>query len=320
MTIHKITVPTGFPVGPVNLYLLDGDPLTLIDTGPRSEETRRILEQELAARGYQLSDIKRLVITHTHPDHFGLVGQIVAQSGAEIWTHPYNAEWFNDLDNAVMRRGLFTMQVFQDAGVPSPMLEAMGRNGGRMGRMFETAPTEHWLNEGDTIAMDGATWQVLHTPGHASGHISFYEPHTKQMIAGDHLIKHISPNPMLEAPREYGRPRGKSLVEFVDSMQRVAHMDVSVAYSGHGEDIHNHRLLIAQRLAFHEARMDHIAGLLENGERTAYELMRTMFPRLTDFEIFLGLSEVIGHLDILEDRGRVVQYPQDGHIGYALSR
>jgi glyoxylase-like metal-dependent hydrolase (beta-lactamase superfamily II) len=312
-------VPTGFPVGPVNLYLLEGGPLTLIDTGPRSEETMRMLEQGLETHGYKISDIERLIVTHTHPDHFGLVGQIVSRSGASIWTHPYNAEWFNDLDNAVMRRGLFTMQVFQDAGVPSPSIEAMGRSGGRMGRMFETAPTDHWLNEGDTIRMGGADWQVLHTPGHANGHISFYQPDTKQMIAGDHLIKHISPNPMLEAPREYGQPRGKSLAQFVDSMQRVAHMDVSVAYSGHGEDIHEHRALIAQRLAFHEARMDHIAGLLETGERTAYELMRILFPKLTDFEIFLGLSEVIGHLDILEDRGRVIQKARDGHLVYAAN-
>src|SRR5439155_9581864 len=192
------------------------------------------------------------------PDHFGLAGPIVERSGAEIWTHPYNAEWFNDLPNAVMRRGLFTMQVFQDAGVPAPIVEAMAKSGARMGRMFETAPTDHWLREEDTLQMGGAPWQVLHTPGHAGGHVSFYEPDSQLMIAGDHLIKHISSNPMMEAPRADGEPRAKALVQYLESMQRVAAMDIRMAYSGHGEEIYDHRALIAQRLAFHESRLARI--------------------------------------------------------------
>ena len=316
MTIHKLTLPTGMPVGPVNAYLVEGEQLTLIDTGPRSEETFGVLEQAVTARGFALAELKRIVITHTHPDHFGLVRRLVDLSGAQIWTHPYNAGWFNDLDAMVERRGAFTLQVFEQAGVPQAIVQEMARGGRRFGRMFEAAPASHWLQEGDSLELGGTAWQVLHTPGHASGHISFYEPRSRQMIAGDHLIKHISSNPMLEAPRIEGRPRDKSLVQYMESLQRVAQMDVGVAYSGHGDDITGHRALIEQRLAFHASRVEVIYNLIAAQPRTSYELMRELFPRLTDFEIYLGLSEVIGHLDILQMQGRIIETPQNGHLLY----
>jgi glyoxylase-like metal-dependent hydrolase (beta-lactamase superfamily II) len=316
MTLHKITLPTPFPVGPVNVYLAGGDPLTLIDTGPRTDEAFDLLERELGARGYRPSDLGRIIITHTHPDHFGLVRRVVEASGARVWTHPYNAEWFNDLDAAMMRRGLFMLQVFNESGVPEETSAGLTRSGARMGGLFESTPAADWLAEGDSVRMDGADWQVLHTPGHASGHISFYQPERQLMISADHLIKHISSNPLMEAPRDYGQPRDKALKLYIESMQRVAQMEVRIAYSGHGEDITDHRALIEERMLFHGARMEHLLNLLGAGERTAYQLMRDLFPTLSDFNIFLGLSEVIGHLDILEEQGRIIVENRDGRIHY----
>src|SRR5438270_12908899 len=104
MPIHKLTLPTGMPVGPVNVYLVDGEQLTLIDTGPRSEETFQVLEHTAAAQGFALSALRRIVITHTHPDHFGPVRPLVDLSGAAMWTHPQNACMLRDPDSMVERR------------------------------------------------------------------------------------------------------------------------------------------------------------------------------------------------------------------------
>ncbi len=320
MAIHKITLPTPFAVGPVNLYLIEGEPLTLIDAGPLTDEALQLLESELYVRGYALGDLQRIIITHTHPDHFGLTRTLVDRSGATVWTHPYNADWFNDLDAAMQRRARFSQQVFQQAAVPEPMLQSMASFSTRSARMFEATPVSHWLEEGDRVEMDGADWTVLHTPGHASGHISLYQPESGRMMVGDHLLKHISSNPLLEAPRRHGQPRDKSLLQYIESMQRVAAMDVGEAYPGHGENIADHRALIAGRLRFHEQRMERIAGLLEGGPSTAYELMRQLFPNLSSFEVFLGLSEVIGHLDLLEQQERVAALPENGHLLYALNQ
>ena len=319
MGIHKITVPTPFAVGPVNLYLVEGEPLTLVDAGPLTDEALTLLESELYVRGYALSDLERIVITHTHPDHFGLTRRLVEHSGAVVWTHPYNADWFNDLESAMQRRAQFSLEVFRQAAVPGEVLQSMASFSGRSSQMFEATPVSDWLEEGDRLQMGGADWTVLHTPGHASGHISLYQPESGQMIVGDHLLKHISSNPLLEAPRQPGQPRDKSLLQYLESMQRVARMDVSEAYPGHGENIDDHRALVAERLRFHEERKERIAGMLAGGPCTAYELMQQLFPRLSNFEVFLGLSEVIGHLDLLEIEGRVAVVPQNGHFLYRVS-
>ncbi|MBI3734804.1 MAG: MBL fold metallo-hydrolase [Chloroflexi bacterium] len=317
MTLHKIVIPTSFPIGPVNVYLVEGDPLTLIDTGPRTDEALQTLEQGVAALGYALGDIRRIIITHTHPDHFGLVRQLVERSGASIWTHPFNADWFNNLALAVQRRGEFTLQLFKQSGVPDALIDMMRQMSPVMGQFFEEAPTDHWLDDGDTLEMDGALWQTVFTPGHAGGHIALYQPQTQQMVVGDHLLKYISSNPLIEAPHAPGLPRAKALVQYLDSLKKVAALDVAVAYPGHGDNINDHRLLIAERISFHEQRAERIAALLDQGERTAYQLVQEMFPRLADFDIFLGLSEVIGHLDILQLQGRVIEAPRNGHLVYA---
>src|ERR1700730_1129489 len=94
--LHCLSLPTPFPVGPVNAYLIEGDPLTLIDTGPKADVSRQALETALASLGYRVEDLRRVIITHHHVDHCGLAAEIVRRSGAALWTHPYNVPWLAD--------------------------------------------------------------------------------------------------------------------------------------------------------------------------------------------------------------------------------
>src|SRR5574341_1755566 len=88
--LHLIPIPTPFPVGPVNVYLAEGNPLTLIDTGPKDGAALAALEAGLAQHGRRVEDLRRIVLTHHHADHIGLVARLAARSGAEVLTHPYN--------------------------------------------------------------------------------------------------------------------------------------------------------------------------------------------------------------------------------------
>ena len=87
MRIEKLVVPTPFPVGPINLYLIVDDPVTLVDTGPKTDESRDALEAELARLGFKLADIERVILTHTHEDHCGQAAMIQRASGARVFVH-----------------------------------------------------------------------------------------------------------------------------------------------------------------------------------------------------------------------------------------
>ena len=316
-----LTIPTPFEVGPVNVYLVEGEPLTLIDAGPKTEEAWTALHAELARHGYRLEDVQQVVLTHAHLDHYGLLNRVVATCGAPVYAHPRSVWWLADTPGEWERRVDFFRDLWVQCGVPADKLAAMSHLS-QLGVQFaESLPPEaqvRTVDEGDTLVMGDLTWQVLHTPGHAGSHISFYEPASRQMIAGDHLLLKISSNPLLEPPIGL-QQRARSLVDYIASLTRVAGMDVAVAWPGHGPPVYDHRALIATRLEHHAARSAYIASLLADGPLTAYELCMRLFPKLPLGQLFLGLSEVIGHLDVLELEGRVGATAQeDGAVRYAL--
>ncbi len=306
--LHRLILPTPFPCGPINVYLAADDPLTLVDTGPRTSRTWAALEQALAEHGYAVTDVRRVLVTHAHIDHFGLAARIARESGAEVVAlddsrtrlEAHVADW--------QQRAGFYSATLQRAGVPADMIEGtVGLAVGELARYAEAVPAVTPLADGDVLTLAGRDWRVLHTPGHAIGHLCLYQPETRLLLSGDHLIQHISSNPVIEppAPGETGRPR--SLVLYLESLRRVADLDVRVALPGHGDLITDHRALIAQRFQHHEARMAHILTTMDSRACTAYEIAQAMFPNPSPLDVFLGLSEVIGHLDILVDRGLVAE-------------
>ena len=315
-----LTIPTPFPIGPVNAYLIEDEPLTLIDSGPKTEEAWQALTSQLAAHGYQLSDIEQLVLTHPHIDHFGLLRRLVETLGLPVYAHRGSVSWLRETPHEWERRGQFYRWVWRRAGVPPDALETQLQIV-QLGSFFsESLPDQaeiRVLGDGDTLRMGGVDWRVLHTPGHASSHISLYEPHSQQMVAGDHLLLKVSSNPVLEPPPPGATERDRSLLDYMRSMRRVARIDISVVWPGHGPAFHDHQTLIANRLAHHADRAETLFALLAEQPLTVYELTQRLFPRLPTPQLFLGLSEVIGHLDLLEERGRVREVEgEDGVVRY----
>ena len=127
--LHCLSLPTPFPVGPVNVYLAEGEPLTLIDTGPKDVLTRAALEAGLAEHGCRVEDLRRVILTHHHVDHIGLTAEIVARSGAEVLTHPYNLPWLADYPAERERHRPFFQQIWDEGGVPDEIVKAMDKAG-----------------------------------------------------------------------------------------------------------------------------------------------------------------------------------------------
>jgi len=253
--LHTLSIPTPFPVGSVNVYLAEGDPLTLVDAGPRYGPARESLESGLDGRGYGVADVRRIVLTHAHADHCGLAAELARASGAEVLTHAVSVPWLEKSANA--RRLAFYAEVMRWAGVPVKTLVDLSR------------------------------------------------------------LRDISSNPVVEppAPGETGRPR--RLVEYMAQLRRVAALDVALALPGHGPPITDHRALIRERLAFHEARARHMLEVMGERALTAHEMAGVLFPGVDPVDYFLAISEVVGHLQWLEAEGRLMH---DEHGGVARWR
>ena len=308
--LHTLPIPTPFPVGPVNLYLAEGDPLTLVDVGPRYGPARESLAEALAERGYRVADLRRIVITHAHADHYGLAAELVRASGAEVLTHAANLPWLST--DASARRLAFYGEVMAWAGVPAEVLVELAKMRQSTSRYGEPVRPDRTLADGDLLQLGGESWQVLHTPGHAGGLICLYQPQRRLLVSSDHLIRDISSNPVIEPPDPGETERPRRLVEYMQQLRRVAELDVALALPGHGPPIADHRALIGERLAFHEARVRRILEVMGDDTLTAHEIAAVLFPDRDPVNTFLAISEVIGHLQWLQIEGRVAYIERGG--------
>ncbi len=301
--LHTFSIPTPFPVGPVNVYLAEGEPLTLIDTGPRYDPAREALAQALTRCGHRVSDLQRIVLTHAHADHCGLAAELARASGAEVLTHAASVPWLEKQANS--RRVTFYAQIMRWAGVPVKTMVDMSRMRRGIGRYDEPVVADATLADGDVLRLGGETWHVLHTPGHAGGLICLHQPQRRLLVSSDHLLRDISSNPLVEPPAPGEAERPRRLVEYMAQLSRVAALDVALALPGHGPPIPDPRALIQRRLDFHELRAARILETMGSDKLTAHEIAARLFLDLDPINQFLALSEVIGHLQWLEVQGRV---------------
>jgi glyoxylase-like metal-dependent hydrolase (beta-lactamase superfamily II) len=302
--LHTLCIPTPFPVGPVNVYLAEGDPLTLVDVGPRYDPAREALRQALAERGWGVDDVQRVVVTHAHADHCGLAAELARAAGAEVLTHAANVPWL--AQEADVRKLAFYAEVMRWAGVPVKTVASLAGMRRGVYRYDEPVTPDGTLADGDMLRLGDEDWEVLHTPGHTGGVICLYQAERRLLLSSDHLLRDISSNPVIEPPEpgEDGFPR--RLVTYMAQLRRVAALDVALALPGHGLPVTDHRALIAERLAFHDWRAARILNILDDRVLTVHEIARALFPDVDPVNYFLALSEVIGHLQWLETVGQVI--------------
>jgi glyoxylase-like metal-dependent hydrolase (beta-lactamase superfamily II) len=319
--IHPITLPTGFPVGPVNSYLIEDDPLTLVDAGPNSATTFEALEEALAALGHAVGDLGLILITHQHLDHTGLAGMLARRSGAEVAALDLLKPWLADYDRAMSRQQRYTDEIMGANGVPRDIRLVVRAIGRRTRVSGAPATVTMPLTPGEQLRLRDRTLTVLHRPGHSPSDTVYFDADRRTMIAGDHLLRHISSNPVISTPlvgEPYPRPQ--TLVTYIASMQATAREPAELVLPGHGQPIHDHRGLIDRRLAMHQQRCDHLCDLIAERPRTAYELALELWGDEAPMQAALTISEVLGHVDLLLNDGRVAEMTgPDGTIRFIAS-
>ncbi|MBO9129756.1 MBL fold metallo-hydrolase [Bacillus sp. 165] len=296
MKIHRMEIPVPFAVEAVNVFLAEGEKLTLIDTGTKTEESWTALNNQLQEIGYHPSDIETVVITHHHADHCGLLDYF--SENIEVVGHPWNEAWITQDPKFIERYNEFFLSLVPQVGLP----DEFAKQGPTLTKTLIYSckrSLTHSVREGDTIkALPGFT--VLETPGHATTHIALYRESDGLLIGGDVLLGHISSNPLLEPPYFGETERVKPLLQYNESLRKLARMDISRVLTGHGEDVINVKALVEERLKKQENRAYKVLGMLKEKPMTAFEVCVKLFPTLYDKQIALTLSETVGQLDYLE--------------------
>lgn len=318
--IHMLEIPTPFAVGPVNCYLIEDDPLTIFDPGPNSGEAIEALVVGLRARGHELADLERIIVTHQHIDHLGLVEVVQHASGAEVVCLDLCRPWMESFQEQSGLTDRWASGMLVKHGVGEDVAVALRAVAKAFRGWGSECAVDRTVSEGDTLEFRDRDLEIFHRPGHSSTDTLFWNAQTQTLIAADHLIKHISSNPLLERPPAEGEPRPQELVLYQQSMQKTREMPATLTLSGHGEPIVDHRSLIDERFAMTEKRVGKLFAMLESGgPQTAHELARGTWGNIAVTQAFLTLSEVLGNLDILENAGRVAPAEVDGVIKYSVT-
>ncbi|MHB8158549.1 MAG: MBL fold metallo-hydrolase [Desulfocucumaceae bacterium] len=317
LPIIKIPLPTPFPVGDINSYLITADPMTIIDPGSHYQPSEEQLDKSLERLGVNISDIKRIIITHGHPDHYGAAGRIQKETGAEIFVRDEeykrlapDRDYINN-----MRKSLHTM------GLPE---EVLGTSAFSSGNIPFTHPIEKVCQYTGECSLDfsGLKLQLLHMPGHSGGHTCLYWEEKGVLLSGDALLPEISAIPSIEYDLGMKNLRVRSLSDIFSSMEKIERINPYLCLPGHGDPVLDPGVLAKTRIEFHKNRLDQIYDIVPRGSENAvspYRLSRVYYPNVKGFNKFLAVIEVVSHLDYLADEGRIEEF-MDEHGVSQFSR
>jgi len=298
LRFERIVVPTPYRIGPANVYAFPDEPVTLFDCGPNTPATETALMLGLEGAGIRPEQIGRIVISHAHPDHYGMAPRLQEISGCQILVGE------RDLPKLTDRSMLYaTGRLLLHAGMPVEELVDMGERERKLGDLRPSIEGAAPLSGGARLRFEGFELEVLHLPGHTAGHICLFHRESGVLFSGDTLLLDVSPNPLIEPDPMDPTERRQSLVEYMASLDRLSELPLSTVFSGHGEPIEDPHALIEDMRRHHRERTTALAALLDDGGKTAWQLAGELFPSLEGFDNFLAVSEVVAHIDLLIAHG-----------------
>ena len=309
--VFLLALPLGIQHIPsVNAYLLvdpDGD--TLVDCGifasappgaGAAEDGTGALGAALARCGRSFGTLGRLIVTHAHIDHYGIAGEVVRRSGAELWMHAQtdlDRAKYSHPDRAVDRRAL----MLADHGLYGDALsDASAGLRDWMPVMPSIGQPTAKVRGGEKFSAGGRSWEILHTPGHSPGHICIWSAGERLLFSGDHLLKAISPPVTFERGFD-SDPMGS----YLESLRLVEQMEPGLVLPGHGETFPDGAARAAQIAQDKRRRLDWVLQAVEASDRTVTELAGQLYPgSLTGAQLHFVMAEILAYLAFLEVRGR----------------
>lgn len=313
--IFLVPLPLPFALNSVNCYLLrDGDGWTIVDAGLHTPAGASAWRAAFAELAVEPRAIRQIVLTHSHPDHFGMAGWLQALSGAPVLLSP------REIAQAEAMWGLPAgaedplVAHFLTYGTPRAVAASMEAVVAQLRAATFPHPELTPLPVGGRVAMGGRLFSAIHAPGHSDGQLIFYDPEDRLLLAGDHVLTKITPHIGLW-PGSEPDPLGRYLA----SLAALVELDVRLALPGHKAPIAHWPARIAELRHHHAERLAAMAAAIVT-RATAFEVARAVFPfeRFTVHEQRFAVAETIAHLDhlvargeLLREAGAVVCYSRD---------
>jgi glyoxylase-like metal-dependent hydrolase (beta-lactamase superfamily II) len=304
----------------VNAWLLRGDPVTLIDTGPRSDGALGALEQGLRREGLRVEDVELLLATHHHLDHVGLAATIQRRSGAAVAVLDRTADYAARYAAEVEEDRRFARALLDHHGVPGQLVADTDAFWQYIWDTTEDFSADVRLADGDRVRAGGRDLRVVARPGHSTTDTLFVDDRDAIAFAGDHLLATISSNTEICPPDRASDGRARSRLRYLDGLQRTRSMPLGRLLTGHGAPVIEHGRLVEARLREHRRRCERILAVLADGPATAFAIAGRLWPERTVAEQpLLVVWEVVGNLELLLEAGAVAERTGDAGSVFELA-
>ncbi|HLW58621.1 MAG TPA: MBL fold metallo-hydrolase [bacterium] len=300
LIIHQVTLPVPFPLKTANVYLVGtGAGTILIDTAFYSPDAWAALRGEVAVFTAVHGQLGAIVLTHHHPDHIGMAGRLQEHYGVPVLASPGEAElvgrvWGPDADGG-------GTEFYKAHGMPAAALRSITRELDDLLAALAPLPLVDWIPTNCLLALAGAEFVPVLTPGHSPAHLCLFHPPSATLFVGDHLLPRITPN---IGWYPYSGP--DPLRDFLSALDAIEHLPVREAYPGHGAPILDIRARIAGLRAHHAERLRAVRALLDGTALTGYQVAEGLFGAgLPPQQARLAVVEMLAHLEHLRQRGDV---------------
>jgi glyoxylase-like metal-dependent hydrolase (beta-lactamase superfamily II) len=318
----KIPIPDN-SLGFINAYLVKTDEGSLlVDTGWNTEEAFNSLEKQILDAGSSWADLRYIVITHVHPDHYGLAGRLAKLTSAELIIHAIERSF---LDRRYVKYDSLVVEMdewLRMNGAPDSIRSSMSSAGLAVLGLVTVSIPNRIVRGGERLNLGGLDFEILWTPGHSAGHICLYEQNRRILISGDHILPRITSNISMHT-QSVGNP----LADYLNSLDHLAHLPVDWVLPAHGEPFRDLPGRIGEIISHYQGRLQEILNVLAKGEHTAFQVTETIrwstgklaFSDLPPIHKRMAMTETLAHLELLYARGEVEKYYHEELVWYSIA-